>query len=249
MKNKSKNSTKSKKKLLPPIKIKKEPISFKITNKSSNKKETNSNIDKQENTISEAKAKPVRISLDQNLSIDMQPKKRLSSSMASNHSTEKALEKQRTTLGGNSSGGAFNPESAYQLDKRQRFEIYKRRLLFKPPAKDAEEAIKLINNTLDEIEEKYAPKKDDKFYALNSKRFGRMWPIPADRIKVNPETGKTEMLAVGLTIQINKNGAFEVWTITRGNQLSKKIFFKTGQIKTVNNVDVCENQSSVNNES
>lgn len=63
------------------------------------------------------------------------------------------------------------------------------------------------------------------------------------------------MLAVGLVIQINANGGFEVWSVNRGNQQSKRLFFKTGQIKS-NKANTAEsentivvNESSVNNES
>lgn len=68
----------------------------------------------------------------------------------------------------------YTPTFACQLDKRQRFEIYKRRLNIKPAAKTSEEAIEMINKTMDEIEDKYAPKKDDKLYPIYSKRYGRM---------------------------------------------------------------------------
>ena len=74
-----------------------------------------------------------------------------------------------------------------------------------------------------------------------------MWPIPPDRIKVNPDTGKIEMLAVGLIIQINTNGAFEVWSVNRSCQQSKKLFFKMGQLKTANNISN-ETENVVNNE-
>ena len=62
------------------------------------------------------------------------------------------------------------------------------------------------------------------------------------------------MLAVGLVIQINDHGGFEVWSVNRGNQQSKRLFFKTGQIKS-NKPDVIEsdntitvNENSINNE-
>lgn len=173
MKNKSNNSTttKTKKKLLPPIKsVKKEPITLKI----SNKKETT--IEKKSN---ETKIPPVQKTPEKDLTLSSDNRQKRLSSLPPNITIKpdvapvNILEKQKTTL--NANGGTFNPDSAYQLDKRQRFEIYKRRLLIKPPASTSDEAVLVINKTLDEIEDKYAPKKDDKFYALNSKKYGRMW--------------------------------------------------------------------------
>ena len=180
MKNKSNNSTKTKKKLLPPIKAtKKEPVALKISNKSTtiNKEKETSSVEKK---LDNVKIPPVRKSSDQSSTQSQDSKKKITSTLPPNTPSKpevsqlNILEKQKTTLV-NANAGAFNPDSSYQLDKRQRFEIYKRRLLIKPPAKDAEEAVQVINKTLDEIEEKYAPKKDDKFYALNSKKYGRMW--------------------------------------------------------------------------
>ena len=90
----------------------------------------------------------------------------------------------------------------------------------------------MINKTLDEVEEKYAPKRDDKVFGINSKKFGRMWPVPTEKIKFNSETGKTEMLTTGLTIVIDEDGSFEIWTLKRGNFDVKKIFHKNAS-KTV----------------
>ncbi|CAF0958686.1 unnamed protein product [Brachionus calyciflorus] len=123
---------------------------------------------------------------------------------------------------------SINVSGLYQLDKRQRFEIFKRRLKTKPKAKSTEEAIQLINNTLVEVEDQYAPKNDSKFYAINSKKYGRMYPIPEDRIKFNLDTGITEMLAVGIIIYIYSNGSFEIWTVSRGNFMPKKILAIAG---------------------
>ncbi len=123
---------------------------------------------------------------------------------------------------------ANNANSSYQLDKRQRFEIYKRRLAVKPSAKSAEEAIDLINKTLVEIEDRYAPKADDKIYNINSKKYGRMYPVPKDRIIVNPQTGQTELLTTGIIVYVNNNGSFEMWTKQRGAFMSKKLFHKNG---------------------
>jgi hypothetical protein len=115
-----------------------------------------------------------------------------------------------------------------QLDKRQRFDIYIKSLSAKPAATCTQEAIELLNKTLDEVEEKFAPKKDDKVFNINSKKWGRMYPVPDDRIRVNRETGKTEMLTTGLTIIIELDGGFDIWTIQRGNFEPKKLFHKDG---------------------
>lgn len=122
----------------------------------------------------------------------------------------------------------INVSGLYQLDKRQRFEIYKRRLKAKPPVKNTEEAIQLINNTLVEVEDQYAPKKDSKFYGINSKKYGRMHPIPEEKIKFNLDTGITKMLALGIIIYVNGNGSFEIWTVSRGNFIPTKILTKSG---------------------
>ena len=115
-----------------------------------------------------------------------------------------------------------------QLDKRQRFDIYMKLLDSKPGAKSIQEAILLINSTLDEVEEKHAPKKDDKVFGINSKKYGRMNPVPEERIKINPNTGKMEMLTTGLTIVLDEDGSFDIWTIKRGNLDMKRIYHKKG---------------------
>jgi len=117
MKNKSSTSTKTKKKILPPIKaVKKEPIAIKISNKSSNK--TVPSIEKK---LDDIKIPPVQKSPEQNLPLspDNTRKKRLSSlppnvSIKPEVTSVNILEKQKTTLNGNL-GAAFNPDSSYQL--------------------------------------------------------------------------------------------------------------------------------------
>ena len=83
---------------------------------------------------------------------------------------------------------------------------------------------------MDEIEDKYAPKKDDKLYPIYSKRYGRMFPIPSERIRYNEETGLTECLTTGMIVYISKDGSFEMWSVPRGMYESKKLFFKNGAI-------------------
>ena len=98
-----------------------------------------------------------------------------------------------------------------QLDKRERMELYKKSLLAKPPASSINEAFDLINNTLIEIEEKYGPNVDNRTFYF-SKRYGRMFPLNREKLKFNAENGKNEMITVGFTIYINKNGSFEFWS-------------------------------------
>lgn len=117
-----------------------------------------------------------------------------------------------------------------QLDKKQRFDVFMRRLAMKPGVSNSEQAIQLLNNTMVEVEDRYAPKKCNKFYAHNSKRYGRMHPIPNDRIKLNAETGVTELLSVGLITYIQPNGYFEMWTVPRGRVTEPKRIFKKNAI-------------------
>lgn len=116
-----------------------------------------------------------------------------------------------------------------QLDKKQRFELFMKRLTLKPSVSTSEQAINMLNQTMVEVEDKYAPQKNNKFYAVNSKRYGRMHPIPNERIRLNPETGITELLSVGLITYIHPNGYFEIWTVPRGRNEPKRIFKKNGQ--------------------
>jgi hypothetical protein len=118
-----------------------------------------------------------------------------------------------------------------QMDKKQRFSIYIRRLAASECVGTPEQVIDLLNATMNEIEDKYAPNKENKFYAVNSKRYGRMHPIPQDRIKLNEQTGVTELLSVGLVTYIYPNGSFEIWTVPRGLYKPKLIFQKKGSIK------------------
>ena len=56
-----------------------------------------------------------------------------------------------------------------QMDKQQRIELFKKNLHMKPAAHNLSEAFDQINSTLVDIENKYAPKVDDReFY--HSKR-------------------------------------------------------------------------------
>jgi len=58
-----------------------------------------------------------------------------------------------------------------QLDKRQRMELFKKRLHQKPPATHFLEAYELINNTLIEIEDEFGPKSDDTLFFHSKKLF------------------------------------------------------------------------------
>jgi hypothetical protein len=117
-----------------------------------------------------------------------------------------------------------------QLDKKQRFDIFIKRLALKPSVSTGEQAIELLNATMIEVENKYAPQKDNKFYASNSRRYGRMHPIPKERIKLNPATGLTELFSVGLITYIHPNGYFEMWTVPRGITEPKRIFKKNALV-------------------
>ncbi len=57
-----------------------------------------------------------------------------------------------------------------QLDKRQRMELFKKRLHQKPPASNLMEAYELINSTLIEIEDEFGPKSDDSLF-YHSKKY------------------------------------------------------------------------------
>ena len=84
MKNKSNNSTKTKKKLLPPIKAtKKEPVALKIANKSTtiNKEKETSNVEKK---LDNVKIPPVRKSSDQSSTQSQDSKKKITSILPPN---------------------------------------------------------------------------------------------------------------------------------------------------------------------
>ena len=53
-----------------------------------------------------------------------------------------------------------------------------------------------------------------------------MFPLPKDKLKYNPEIGKNEMITVGFTIYLNKNGSFEFWS--KNPKEPKLIFSKNG---------------------
>jgi len=131
-------------------------------------------------------------------------------------------------------GGSFESYTiSRQLDKKQRFDLFIKRLALKPPVSTSEQAIELLNRTMIEVEDKYAPQKDNKFYALNSKRYGRMHAIPDDRIKLNTKTGITEVFSVGLITYIHPNGYFEMWTVPRGRNEPRRIFKKSALLEPV----------------
>ena len=84
MKNKSNNSTKTKKKLLPPIKAtKKEPVALKIANKSTtiNTEKETSNVEKK---LDNVKIPPVRKSSDQSSTQSQDSKKKITSILPPN---------------------------------------------------------------------------------------------------------------------------------------------------------------------
>lgn len=127
----------------------------------------------------------------------------------------------------NSKNGNFESYTiSRQLDKKQRFDLFMKRLNLKPSVSSSEQAIKLLNDTIVEVEDRYAPQKSNKFYAVNSKRYGRMHPIPNERIKLNEKTGVVEVFSVGLVTYIHPNGYFEMWTAPRGLAEPKRIFKK-----------------------
>ena len=110
-----------------------------------------------------------------------------------------------------------------QLDKRERIEIFKKKLTKKPPASTDKDAIKLINQTMTEVETKYGPSKDNRqFY--HSKKYGRMFPVPKENIKFNAELNKTELITVGFQIYVSRRGSIEFWSKNRPSNLifSKK---------------------------
>lgn len=123
--------------------------------------------------------------------------------------------------------------NANQLDKRQRMELFKKRLHQKTPATNLVEAFELINATLIEIEDEYGPKIEDTQF-FNSKKYGKMHPLAKEKIKLNSETGKHEMVTVGFMIVLRENGGFEFWT--KCPVEPTKIFSKNGlSIKNINN--------------
>lgn len=53
-----------------------------------------------------------------------------------------------------------------------------------------------------------------------------MFPLPKNKIKLNKETGKYEMVTVGFVIVLTSNGGFEFWTKNPNNPT--RIFSKDG---------------------
>ena len=53
-----------------------------------------------------------------------------------------------------------------------------------------------------------------------------MHPLNKEKIKLNNETGKLEMITVGFLIILNENGSFEFWT--KDLVEPTKIFSKNG---------------------
>lgn len=53
-----------------------------------------------------------------------------------------------------------------------------------------------------------------------------MHPLSKEKIKLNNETGKHEMITVGFLIILNENGGFEFWT--KDPVEPTKIFSKNG---------------------
>ena len=216
------SNTKNKKKGLPPLKLKKGENS----NTRAEKQQTKSAKAGIENSKNNENKEEEKLSVTPTSLANSETSAKSDEANKSEQQTDTESSKKEMTI--KVEQKIVDKDASYQLDKRQRFEIYKRRLLIKPPAKNPQEAIDLLNKTIDEIEDKYAPKKDDKFYALNSKRYGRMYPIPKDRIKFNPVTNRTELLAVGLIVYVDNDGSIEMWTVSRGNSRTKKLFYKNG---------------------
>ncbi len=55
-----------------------------------------------------------------------------------------------------------------------------------------------------------------------------MHPLAKEKIKLNNETGKHEMITVGFLIILNENGGFEFWT--KDIVEPTKIFSKNGLV-------------------
>jgi hypothetical protein len=91
------------------------------------------------------------------------------------------------------------------LSLQERLAIYFERLKAAPPATSAQEAIELINKTLDEVEDEYSgiPKNPNPSLKFD----GRMYPVQSDFIRPNPNDEDGYILRTrGHEIYVYKDG-------------------------------------------
>lgn len=106
------------------------------------------------------------------------------------------------------------------LTFKQRLNIYYQKLQSAPAPKNQSEAIFLINNTLDEVEDAYSGIR--KFpIPGKSESNGRMYPIQKDQIR-KLRNGKMKLRTKGQQIFIDKNGTFRIKDLKNNLILEKK---------------------------
>ena len=111
------------------------------------------------------------------------------------------------------------------LTKSERLEIFQSQLANAKPASNQEEAIRLINNTLDKVEDTYSgvPKSE----GIPNRDDGRMYGILDDKYITTLEDGTKVARTKGNRIILKQDGGFEIQT----KDGSKTLFSKPGAPK------------------
>lgn len=125
----------------------------------------------------------------------------------------------------NRSDDSGYPKPGTILEKRQRLKIYVQKLTKAPPAKNADEAMQLITDVMDEVEDAYSGVEAVENPGL--KYEGRMYAPRKDYTKQLPD-GSLEAITSGNIVKISPQGDIRFFVRNKDNTPGALIFEKLG---------------------
>lgn len=107
------------------------------------------------------------------------------------------------------------------LSREDRLSLFKEQILKAPKPKSTEEAITLINKTLDNVEDLYSGVPKNYKAARLGQTEGRMYGILDDQFVTHHSDGSLTALTRGHKINIKPDGSFSIF-----DQATKKLFLE-----------------------
>ncbi|RZK25318.1 MAG: hypothetical protein EOO43_05840 [Flavobacterium sp.] len=108
------------------------------------------------------------------------------------------------------------------LSKIDRLNIFKTRILNAPAANNADEALTLINKTMDDVEDIYSGVVKNVEMAMAGKTDGRMYGFLDDAFITRHANGNITGLTAGHRVEIQANGSFSIYSRKDGSLLLTK---------------------------
>lgn len=106
------------------------------------------------------------------------------------------------------------------LTRQERLQLFYQKLTESKAASNVDEAVKLINNTLDGVEDAFSGAK--KQSGIPTYNDGRMYGILDDKFLTRNKDGSVTALTRGNRIEISKDGGFKVFDRKNGNLIFEK---------------------------